>query len=136
MPKNVVMKRIIRYIAAFILTAFALLTLYLSSSLIFDLNGVRANEGDYVLSVVWANFICSILYLFAAYGFVKAKKQTIVFLGVAVLVLVVAFILFGIHIYSGEVYMTKTIGAMIFRIVVTAIFAAVAYFTINKEQTK
>ena len=130
------MKRNIRYIAAFIITAFALLTLYLSSSLIFDLNGVRANEGDYVLSVVWANFICSILYLFAAYGFVKAKKQTILYLGVTILVLVSAFILFGIHIYTGENYMTKTIGAMIFRIVVKAIFAAVAYFTINKEQTK
>ena len=130
------MKRNIRYIAAFILTAFALLTLYLSSSLIFDLNGVRANEGDYVLSVVWANFICSILYLFAAYGFVKVKKQTILYLGVAILVLVSAFILFGIHIYAGGIYMTKTIAAMIFRIVVTAIFTAVAYYTIIKEQAK
>ena len=130
------MKRNIRYIAAFILTAFALLTLYLSSSLIFDLNGVRAEEGDYVLIVVWANFICSILYLFSAYGFMKAKKQTILYLGVAILVLLSAFILFGIHIYTGGIYMTKTIGAMIFRILVTVIFGAVAYYTINKEQSK
>ncbi|MGV8993596.1 MAG: hypothetical protein ACOH1O_05790 [Flavobacterium sp.] len=130
------MKRNIRYIAAFILTAFALLTLYISSSLIFDLNGVRAEEGDYVLIVVWANFICSILYLFSAYGFVNAKKQTILYLGVAILVLLSAFILFGIHIYTGGIYMTKTIVAMIFRIVVTVIFGAVAYYTINKEQSK
>ena len=127
------MKRNIRYITAFILTAFALLTLYLSSSLIFDLNGARAKEGDYVLTVVWANFICSILYVFAAYGFIKAKTQTIVFLGIATLLLVSAFILFGIHIYNGGIYMTKTIGAMIFRIEVTSTFAAVAYFTINIE---
>lgn len=131
-----VMKKNIRYIAAFILTAFALLTLYLSSSLIFDLNGVREKEGDYVLTVVWANFICSILYLFAAYGFIKAKKQTIVFLGIATLVLVTAFILFGIHIYNGGIYMSKTIGAMIFRIVLTVAFAAVAYFTILEKIEK
>ena len=130
------MKRNIRYIAAFIITAFALLTLYLSSSLIFDLNGVRAEEGDYVLIVVWANFICSILYLFSAYGFVNAKKQTAKLLGIAMLVLIAAFILFGIHIYTGGIYMTKTIGAMIFRILVTVIFGAVAYYTINKEQSK
>ncbi len=123
------MKRNIRYIAAFILTAFALLTLYLSTSLIFDLNEVRAKEGDYVLTVVWANFICSIIYLFAAYGFVKGKKGTFKLLVVAVLILTSAFIAFGIHIYTDGVYMTKTIGAMIFRITVTFIFSLVAYYT-------
>ena len=97
---------------------------------------MRAEEGDYLLVVVWSNFICSILYLFSAYGFVKAKKQTAKLLGIAMLVLVSAFILFGIHIYTGGIYMTKTIGALIFRILVTVIFGAVAYYTINKEQSK
>lgn len=128
------MKRNIRYIAAFILTAFALLTLYLSSSIIFDLFGMREKEGDFVWIVIWANFICSIIYLFAAYGFIKSKKETFVLLGVAVLILISAFIFFGIHIYTDGVYMSKTIGAMIFRIVVTSIFAATAFFTITKSE--
>ena len=123
------MKRNIRYIAAFILAAFALLTLYLSASIIFDLFGVRATEGDYVLTVVWANFTCSIIYLFAAYGFIKAKKETVLLLAIAILVLVSAFILFGIHIYTDGVYMTKTIGALIFRISLTVVFGVVAYYT-------
>ena len=67
------MKKAIPYFLATTLGAFGLLTLLLSTSVIFDLFGVRAKEGNYVLFVVWANFISSILYLFAAYGFVKSK---------------------------------------------------------------
>ena len=67
------MKKAIPYFLATILGAFGLLTLLLSTSVIFDLFGVRAKEGNYVLFVVWANFISSILYLFAAYGFVKTR---------------------------------------------------------------
>jgi predicted RND superfamily exporter protein len=68
------MKKIIPYLLAAILTGFGLLTLFLSSSVIFDLFGIRAKEGNYVLFVVWANFISSILYLFAAYGLLKSKN--------------------------------------------------------------
>jgi len=53
-------------ITAIILIAFAMLTLFLSSSVIFDWLGIRAKKGNYVLLVVWANFISSVLYLFAA----------------------------------------------------------------------
>ncbi len=130
------MKKNIRFIAAFLLAAFALLTLFLSSSIILDLFGIRDKEGDFVLTIVWANFISSIMYLFAAYGFMKGKKETFKLLGVVVLILICAFIAFGIHIYNDGIYMTKTIGAMIFRIVVTLIFAFVAYFTINKRQSE
>ena len=65
--------KLFTYIAAIVLIAFALLTLFLSSSVIFDWFGIRAKEGNYILLVVWANFISSILYLFAAYGFIKLK---------------------------------------------------------------
>jgi predicted RND superfamily exporter protein len=68
------MKKILPNLFATILAAFGLLTLFLSTSVIFDLFGIRAKEGNYVLFVVWSNFISSILYLFAAYGFIKVKK--------------------------------------------------------------
>ena len=68
------MKKYIPCILTIVLTAFALLTLFLSTSVIFDLFGIRAKEGNYVLFVVLSNFISSILYLFAAYGFAKSKK--------------------------------------------------------------
>ena len=127
------MKKILPYLIAFPLAAFGLLTLFLSTSIIFDLFGIRAKEGNYVLFVVWANFICSSLYLFAAYGFIKAKKWTVLLLGLATLVLIITFIIFMIYIYSGGIYETKTVGALIFRAIITFVFVIFAYFTINKK---
>jgi len=40
------MKKILPYIIAVILTGFGLLTLFLSTSVIFDLFGIRAKEGN------------------------------------------------------------------------------------------
>ena len=62
------MKKVLPYFLATILGAFGLLTLFLSTSVIFDLFGIRAKEGNYVLFVVWANFISSVLYLVAPTG--------------------------------------------------------------------
>lgn len=128
------MKKTISYSIAFLLAAFGLLSLFLSASVIFDLFGIRAKEGNYVLFIVWANFISSLLYLFAAYGFFKNKKWTTTILGISALILINAFIGFIIYIYADGVHETKTIGAMLFRITVTLIFVASAYFTITKKK--
>lgn len=128
------MKNLISYSIAFLLAAFGLLTLFLSASVIFDLFGIRAKEGNYVLFIVWANFISSIIYLVASYGFIKNKKWTTAVLGISALILVIAFIGFNIYINEGGVHETKTIGAMLFRITATLIFVATAYFTVNKNK--
>jgi hypothetical protein len=128
------MKKILPYLFATLLAGFGLLTLFLSTSVIFDLFGIRAKEGNYVLFVVWSNFISSILYLFAAYGFIKNKKWTATFLGISTLILIAAFIGLKVHINSGGIYETKTVGAMIFRISVTLVLAIIAYFTITKNK--
>lgn len=128
------MKKALPYLSTIILTGFGLLTLFLSTSVIFDLFDIRAKEGNYVLFVVWSNFISSILYLFAAYGFVTSKKWTVKLLGVSTLILIAALIGLFYHINSGGNYETKTIGAMIFRISLTLAFAIIAYFSITKKK--
>jgi len=127
------MKKALPYIFASILAAFGLLTLFLSSSVIFDLFGVRAKEGNYVLFVVWANFVSSLIYLFAAYGFIKNTKWTTQILGISLMVLLLAYAGLFIHINAGGLYETKTIGAMAFRTTVTLVFSLLAYFTITKN---
>jgi len=127
------MKNKITYLVSAVLFAFALLTLFLSSAVIFDLFGIRAKEGNYVLFIVWSNFISSILYLFAAYGFAKSKKWTVKLLSISTIILITALIGLFIHINSGGIYETKTVGAMIFRITVTVAFSITAYFTIQKK---
>ncbi len=128
------MKKILPYLFAIFLAGFGLLTLFLSTSVIFDLFDIRAKEGNYVLFVVWSNFISSILYLFAAYGFIKNKKWTATLLGISTIILISAFIGLEIYASSGSIYEEKTIGAMIFRISVTLVFAIIAYFTIIKKK--
>ncbi len=134
MPIRINMQKTFRYISAIILIAFGLLTLFLSTSIILDLFNIRAKEGNYVLFVVWANFICSILYLFSAYGFLKIKNWTKFLLGIAAVILIISFVLLKIHINNGGIYETKTVYAMIFRIGVTIVFALIAYFTIRKDK--
>lgn len=126
------MKKALPYLLAAILTAFGLLTLFLSTSVIFDWFGIREREGNYVLFVVWSNFISSILYLFAAFGFIKRKPWTAAFLGISTILLIGAFIGLNLHASSGGIYESKTMSAMIFRIAFTLMFTTLAYFTINK----
>ncbi len=128
------MKKYLPYISTLILAGFGLLTLFLSSSVIFDWFGIRAKEGNYVLFVVWANFISSVPYLFSAYGFLKSENWTFKLLSASTVILIIAFLGLLVHINSGGIYETKTVFAMIFRIGVTIAFTAIAYFSINKRK--
>ena len=126
-------RKILPYILAALLVVFGLSTLYMSTAIILDLFNVREQQGNYVVLVIWANWLCSVLYLSAAYGFIKGKRWTMSLLLVSTGVLFLASIGFFLHINSGGLYLNKTIGALIFRAVVTLIFALMAWITINKK---
>ena len=128
------MKKYLPFLAAAILAAFGLLTLFLSSSVIFDLFGIREKEGKYVPLVVWANFISSILYLVAAYGLLKMNKWPVWLLVISAVILVAAFTGLKIHISEGGLYEAKTLKAMIFRISITILFAVTFYFLLKNNK--
>lgn len=131
------MKHIILKITAIALLLFALLTLFLSGSVIFNLFGIRAKEGNYVPLVVWANFISSILYIAAAYGLLKMKKWSVWLLSISVFILIAAFVGLKLHINSGGLYEAKTVNAMMFRIGLTVLIAVASYFLLkNKKLSK
>jgi hypothetical protein len=127
------MKKIVLYIVVSLLTGFGLLTLFLSTSVIFDLFDIRAKEGNYVLFVVWSNFISSFLYLISVYGLIASKKWTFKTLIFSAVILSAAFIGLLLYIQSGGLYEGKTIGAMVFRISLTVAFTFYTYFSINKK---
>ena len=101
---------------------FGLVTLFMSSSVIFDWFGMRAKEGNYVLFIVWTNLLCGILYLISAFAILKQKTWAKFPLIISLIILIFAYIGLFIHINNGGIYETKTAGAMAFRIGVTAIF--------------
>ena len=114
------------------LVFFGLVTLFMSSSVLFDWFGIRAKEGNYVPGIVWANFVCGILYLIAGYGILKNKTWTKFPLIISLIFLILAYIGLFIHINNGGLYETKTIGAMAFRIGVTALFLFITLKILKK----
>lgn len=129
-------KKILLNILAISLAAFGLATLFMSSSIFLDLFNIRQQEGNYVLLVVWANWICSLLYLGAAYGFIRQKSWTAGLLFLSAGILLIAIISLMAHINSGGLYETKTIFALIFRILLTLGFAFAARWLINSKGKK
>jgi len=129
-------KKYINIVSAIILLLFATLTLFMSSSVIFDWFDIRVKEGNYVLFIVWANFICGLLYFLAAYGFIKGQKWTFSVLISALIILIISFIALQFYINSGGIYETKTIKAMIFRMLLTFTFSLIAFFMFRKTLFK
>jgi magnesium-transporting ATPase (P-type) len=126
------MKNLLTYLAAAALAIFGLATLFSSSAILLDLFSVRETQGNYVYFIVFTNFLVSLLYLVAAYGFVKNKFLALSLLLASLVILIVAFAGLWVHIWSGGLYEMKTMGAMVFRIIATFGFAVAAYF-INKK---
>lgn len=115
------MKSIRFYLVAALLAAFGLLTVFMSGSVIFDLFGIRAREGNYVPLVVWANLVSGLTFLVAAFGYLKGRPWAARPLFLSLALLVLAFVGLFIHIAVGAPYETKTVFAMIFRIAVNGI---------------
>lgn len=124
--------KIILNITGVIVAFFGIVSLFMSSSVIFGLFDIRVKEGNYVMFVAVANFVCAFLYIVAAYGFFTRQKWTVVVLIFSLGILVIAFISLGIHIYSGGLYEHKTVVAMIFIMLLTLGLALVSFKYISK----
>ncbi|CAM3372931.1 hypothetical protein [Aequorivita lipolytica] len=133
--KNLIMgkNKIFKYSIAIVLIAFAFLTIFMSSSVLFDWFGIRAKEGNYVPFIVKTNLTAGILYLIVVYGFLKSKNWSFWLMLSIALVLLFAFTAFYIHIQTGGLYEGRTIFAMIFRILFTLLFAGFIYMNSNKK---
>jgi len=128
------MKLNILKISGFFLALFGLVSLFMTTSVIFDLFGIREKEGNYVLFVVISNFIAAILYLTASYGMFKRQKWAAIPLFLSVFILITAFLFLQVVIENGGVYEEKTVKALVFRIALSLIFAFIAYLKINKKK--
>ncbi len=126
------MKPVILKVVATILVVFALITLFMSGSVIFDLLGIREKEGNYVLFVVISNFICAFLYLISAYGLFFQKKWTTSLLSTSLGILLLSFAGLLWHINTGGIYEEQTVKAMIFRIGITFAYTILAWRYISK----
>lgn len=118
-----------------VVIAFGALTLFLSSSVLLDLFGIRERESPYVNAVVVANLVASLLYLPAGAGLLMKRRWSSVLLAAAVVVLLVGALLLALHITSGGAYRTATIGALTFRTLLTTAFYLIARWSLRAPDT-
>ena len=127
---------LVQKIVTSVIMVFGLLTLFMSNAVIFDLFDIRDKEGNYVLFIVWTNFISGLLYLFVVWGLLKQYSWTTNVLALISLILIISFVALFVYINKGGIYETKTVYAMLFRIVVTLIFTLFSWNFNNKKQLK
>ena len=117
------MKSTLRFVAIIILIVFGLLTLFMSTSVTFDLFGMRAGHEHFVPFVVYANMFCGLLYVLSAYRLIRKQSGAGKLLFLAIGILIVTFIAFSIYVYQGGDHDQKTFYALGFRTAVTALLA-------------
>lgn len=119
-----------------VLLLFGAITLFLSGSVIFDLFGMRAMEGNYVDFVVWANLVASILYIVTVVDFVRKKKWNWHYLAYSFVILVGATIALWIYIENGGIHEAKTVKAVVFRTIFTGILLLSSFIKYKKGLKK
>jgi hypothetical protein len=126
------LKNKIVIIAGIVSAFFGLLTLFAGGSVILDLFEIREREGKYILFVVWANFICGFLYLFASYGFFKLKKWTTPLLKISIWILIIVLVVLLAWIINDNPFENKTIVALAFRFFLTTGLLLISTKNISK----
>ena len=124
-------RKLARIILGLAIIAFGALTLFLSTSVLLDLFGVRERESPYVPAVVVANLIASLLYLPAGAGLLMKRGWTARLLATAVVVLLVGAVFLALYIAAGGEYRTATIGALTFRTLLTSAFYLIARWALR-----
>lgn len=120
-------------VSAVVSLLFGLITVFTSGSVLFDLFGVREQQGNFVPFAVTGNFLIGFLYLWVAYGFFKSKYWTPSLLFFVISALLVLFSAFLLHGFFGGIYESKTVYAFIFRILFTGLLIVISWFGIRKS---
>ena len=127
------MKKYIKILTIIFLLAFGGLTVFLTSSVLLDLFGIRQKEGNFVPFIVWINLVSGIAYIVSAVGIIKNAKWSFPLLLMNVVLLVVGIVALYFHIQAGGLYKLETVKGMVFRVVSTSLAAYAAYYLNNRK---
>jgi len=112
----------------FIAIAFGFLTIKSGGAVLFTNGEARVAAGDYVVFVLWFNFLAGFAYVIAGIGLWLNKLwATKLAIGIAASTLII-FLAFAVHILLGGNYEMRTVAAMTFRSVIWSIIAIASYF--------
>ncbi len=114
---------------------FGLVTIVSGGRALFGSTEVRAALGHTVPFVLWFNFLAGFLYVLAGSGLLWGKRWGA---GLSLLLAIstlVIFAAFGVHVFGGGAYETRTLGAMTLRSLFWIVTALVALRALKSTQS-
>jgi uncharacterized membrane protein (DUF2068 family) len=121
------------WVIAVVALVFGLLTIKEGGTILFGDDAARAEAGNYVLFVVWINFVAGFFYIAAGVGLWLQQRWGVWLAAAIVAATATTFAAFGWHIYSGEGYEMRTVIAMSLRTVVWLVIAGVAIHALGRR---
>lgn len=106
---------------------FGLLTLKEGGSVLFIDGEARRAAGDYVPFVLWFNFITGFAYIVAGVGLWLQQRWSVWLAFLIAGATLIVFAAFGVHVYLGRAFESRTVIAMTLRTLVWLTIAVVAW---------
>ncbi len=104
---------------------FGLMTIKEGGSVLF-LDSARLAAGNFVPFVLWFNFIAGFFYVTAGVGIWSRRSWAAPLAAAIAALTVLVFLAFGLHIFSGGLYETRTVAAMTLR---SCVWLGLAFFS-------
>ncbi len=112
---------------AIVAIIFGVLTIRSGGMVLFSDGLARENAGHYVPFVLWFNFSAGFFYLLSAVLMFINPIRGFWLAVIITLSTLLIFALFGLHIMQGGLYETRTVYAMILRVVIWALITLYLY---------
>ena len=112
---------------AIVAIIFGVLTIRSGGMVLFSDGLARENAGHYVPFVLWFNFSAGFFYLLSAVLMFINPIRGFWLAVIITLSTLLIFALFGLHIIQGGLYETRTVYAMILRVVIWALITLYLY---------
>ena len=111
-------KNTVIWILTFVAVIFGLLTIKSGGQVLFGGSSFQKAAGNYVPFVLWFNFFAGFVYLVAGTG-ISMRQPWSVWLSLLIAIAtIIVFVIFGLHIFEGGKYETRTVAAMTLRFLV------------------
>ena len=111
-------------ILALVAAIFGVVTIIVGGKTLFGGAEERTAVGNIVPFVLWFNFVAGFAYVIAGVGLFLWKRWAALLSAVIATATIAVFIAFGIYIFLGGAFESRTVGAMIIRSAIWIVIAA------------
>jgi len=101
-------------VSSFIAVAFGIVTIIVGGRTLLDGADGKA-AGNIVPFVLWFNFTAGFAYVIAGIGLFLWKRWAAQLSSVIAIATIAVFVAFGVHVFLGGTFETRTVGAMTLR---------------------